>query len=67
MITLYGHPISGNSHRVANFLNILGLEYNDQIIDLSKGEHKTPEYLAKNPLGQVLRILMTLITDSHQL
>lgn len=53
MITLYGHPISGNSHRVANFLNILGLEYNDQIIDLSKGEHKTPEYLAKNPLGQV--------------
>ena len=53
MITLYGHPISGNSHRVANFLNILGLEYSDQVVDLTKGEHKTAEYLAKNPLGQV--------------
>ncbi|WP_086930756.1 glutathione S-transferase family protein [Agarilytica rhodophyticola] len=53
MITLYGHPISGNSHRVANFLNILGMEYTDKIVDLEKGEHKLPEYLAKNPLGQV--------------
>lgn len=53
MITLYGHPISGNSHRVANFLNILGLDYTDEVVDLSKGEHKSPEYLAKNPLGQV--------------
>ena len=22
-------------------------------VDLSKGEHKTPEYLAKNPFGQI--------------
>ncbi|WP_179078382.1 glutathione S-transferase family protein [Colwellia sp. UCD-KL20] len=53
MITLYGHPISGNSHRVANFLNILSVEYTEQVVDLSKGEHKSPDYLAINPLGQV--------------
>jgi len=37
MITLYGNPISGNSHRVNAFLD----------------EHKQPDYLALNPLGQV--------------
>jgi len=26
MITLYGNPISGNSHRVKAFLDVLGLE-----------------------------------------
>lgn len=53
MITLYGHPISGNSHRVANFLNILGVDFTEKLVDLAKGEHKSAEYLTINPLGQV--------------
>lgn len=53
MITLYGHPISGNSHRIINFLSILGIEYTNRVIDLASGEHKKPDYLAVNPLGQV--------------
>ena len=53
MITLYGHPISGNSHRVANFLSILGVEFSERLVDLAEGEHKSSEYLAINPLGQV--------------
>lgn len=53
MITLYGHPISGNCHRVTNFLSILGVAYTDHVVDLKNGEHKSADYLAMNPLGQV--------------
>jgi len=53
MITLYGHPISGNSHRVRTFLSILGLEYENIVVDLPSGAHKKPDYLELNPLGQV--------------
>lgn len=53
MITLYGSPISGNAHRVYNFLHILDLPFKDKIVDLKSGEHKSADYLALNPLGQV--------------
>lgn len=50
---LYGHPLSGNTHRVAALLGVLGVEYENITVDLPSGAHKTPEFLAKNPLGQV--------------
>jgi len=53
MITFYGNPVSGNSHRVYNFLHILGLPFENNVVDLASGEHKSPDYLAINPLGQV--------------
>jgi glutathione S-transferase len=53
MITLYGHEISGNSYKVRLLLSLLNLEYEWIRVDLMKGEHKSPEYLAKNPFGQV--------------
>lgn len=53
MITLYGHEISGNSYKARLFLSLLNLEYEWVRVDLMKGEHKSPEYLAKNPFGQV--------------
>jgi glutathione S-transferase len=53
MITLYGHEISGNSYKVRLLLSLLNLEYEWVRVDLMKGEHKSPEYLAKNPFGQV--------------
>jgi len=53
MITLYGHEISGNSYKVRLLLSLLNVEYEWIRVDLMKGEHKSPEYLAKNPFGQV--------------
>lgn len=53
MITLYGHELSGNTYKVRLFLELIGLEYDYQRIDLMKGEHKQPPYLEINPFGQV--------------
>lgn len=53
MIKLYGHEMSGNSFKVRLFLELLNLEYEWVKVDLMKGEHKSPEYLALNSFGQV--------------
>lgn len=53
MIKLYGHEISGNSYKVRLFLELLGIDYKWIKVDLMKGEHKSPEYLALSPFGQV--------------
>jgi glutathione S-transferase len=52
-IKLYGFRISGHAHRAELFLSILGLPFEKVEVDLLKGAHKTPEFLTKNPLGQV--------------
>ena len=53
MLKLYGHPMSGNSYKVKLFISFLGLDYEWITVDLIKGEHKQPEFLALNPFGQV--------------
>jgi glutathione S-transferase len=53
MITLYGHEVSGNSYKVRLFLELLGLDYEWVRVDLMKGAHKAPDFLALNPFGQV--------------
>lgn len=53
MIKLYGHEMSGNSFKVRLFLELLNLEYEWVRVDLMQGEHKSPQYLALNPFGQV--------------
>ncbi len=53
MITLYGHELSGNTYKVRLFLELLNLDYEYKQVDLMKGEHKQPAYLAINPFGQV--------------
>ena len=53
MITLFGNPISGNAHRVHTFLNLLGLDFEDRVLRPENGEHRAPDYLALNPLGQI--------------
>jgi glutathione S-transferase len=52
-IRLYRHPLSGHSHRVELLLSVLRLPYALIDVDLAKGAHKAPEFLAKNPFGQV--------------
>ncbi len=52
-ITLHRALISGHCHRVELFLALLGLPF--EVVDtnlVSKG-HKTPDFLAMNPFGQV--------------
>jgi glutathione S-transferase len=53
MMKLYGHEMSGNSYKVRLFLSLLQLDYEWIKVDLMKGEHKSPEFLALNPFGQV--------------
>ena len=52
-ITLYAHPFSNNSMRPQICLDEKGIAYDYVQVDLFKGEHKQPAYLAINPRGQV--------------
>jgi glutathione S-transferase len=53
MITVYGFSPSGNCHKVRLLLEQLGRDYRWVEIDSSKGETRTPTFLAKNPNGRV--------------
>lgn len=50
---LYYHPLSGHAHRAQLFVSLLGLPHELVEVDLKAGAHKTPEFLALNPFGQV--------------
>jgi len=52
-IRVHRHPISGHCHRVELYLALLGLPHELVHVDLLKGAHKQPEFLARNPFGQV--------------
>jgi glutathione S-transferase len=53
MYTLYSMQRSGNSYKVRLALAQLGLDYRLVEVDILKGESRTPDFLAKNPSGQV--------------
>ena len=53
MHTLYSMQRSGNSYKVRLALSRLGIPYNLVEVDILQGESRTPEFLAKNPNGQV--------------
>lgn len=52
-IRLYRYALSGHAHRVQLMLSLLGLPVEIVDVDLAAGAHKTPAFLARNPLGQV--------------
>ncbi|MEP7101366.1 MAG: glutathione S-transferase [Burkholderiales bacterium] len=52
-IRLFHHPLSGHVHRVELFLSLLGLPFEKLLVDLTKGETRTPDFLARNPFGQL--------------
>jgi glutathione S-transferase len=64
---LYYHPLSGHSHRVRLFLSLIGLDYEAIEVDLTKGAHKTPEFLKINRFGKVpvLDDSGTIVADSN--
>ena len=51
--TLYSMQRSGNCYKVRLALAHLGIPYDLVEIDILKGESHTPDFLAKNPNGQV--------------
>jgi glutathione S-transferase len=53
MLTLYSMRRSGNSYKVRLALAQLRMPYRQIEIDILKGESRTPDFLAKNPNGQV--------------
>jgi len=52
-IKLYNFPRSGHAHRAELMLSLLQLPTDLIFVDLAKGEHKQPEFLALNSFGQV--------------
>eukprot|EP00999_Lentomonas_sp_LEN2_P000458 NODE_1460_length_852_cov_98.286897_g1412_i0.p1 GENE.NODE_1460_length_852_cov_98.286897_g1412_i0~~NODE_1460_length_852_cov_98.286897_g1412_i0.p1 ORF type:complete len:244 (+),score=87.40 NODE_1460_length_852_cov_98.286897_g1412_i0:62-733(+) len=50
---LYYAPLSPPSRFALLSAKLLGVEVDVRILDLSKGEHKSEEFLAKNPNGTV--------------
>ncbi len=53
MYTLYSDQRSGNSYKVRLALARLGIPYSLVETDILQGESRTPEFLAKNPNGQI--------------
>lgn len=66
-IKLYNFPKSGHAHRIELMLSLLNLPTELVLVDLAKGAHKQPEFLAINPFGQVPVIddNGTVIADSN--
>lgn len=52
-IRLWRLALSGHCHRAELMLSLLGLPYEAVEVDLARGEHKTPAFLALNAFGQV--------------
>lgn len=52
MLTLYNLALSGNCHKVRLMLGLLKLPYTTNALNMSAGEHRSPEYLAMNPFAQ---------------
>lgn len=66
-VKLYHFPLSGHAHRAQLMLSLLEVPTEIVFVDLAKGEHKKPEFLAINPFGQVPVIddNGTVISDSN--
>jgi glutathione S-transferase len=52
-LRLHRFALSGHCHRVQLLLSLLELPFEIIDVDLASKEHKTPRFLALNPLGQV--------------
>ncbi|MCB1341100.1 MAG: maleylacetoacetate isomerase [Pseudooceanicola sp.] len=50
---LYDYWRSSAAYRMRIALNLAGIEYTSVPVDLTKGEHRAPEHLARNPQGLV--------------
>ena len=53
MEKLYRFDLSVPSNKIRFCANLIGIELESVLVDLSKGDHKTDEFLAMNPAGMV--------------
>lgn len=53
MHKLYEFPPSGNCYKIRLLFSNLGLPLKSQVVDITKGESRSKEYLERNPVGQV--------------
>ena len=53
MLTLYDFLPSGNGYKVRLLLAQLGIPFRRVEVDITKGESRTPEFLAKFPNGRI--------------
>lgn len=54
MLKLHDYVLSGSCYKVRLLLGLLGLAYEQVAVDFYPGrQHKSPAYLALNPLGQL--------------
>jgi glutathione S-transferase len=53
MLKFYDFPLSGHAHRVRLFLSLANIRHANIRVELTKGEHKKPEFMALNIFGQV--------------
>jgi glutathione S-transferase len=61
ILKLYGLPRAICTQRVAVVLHELKVPYELVEVSLMTGEHKRPEYLAKQPFGQIPYIVRPLL------
>jgi glutathione S-transferase len=50
---LYDYPFSGNGYKIRIAITLLGFKAEYVVIDLLAGESRSPDFLAKNPMGQI--------------
>ncbi len=50
---LYCFAQSGNAYKVANYLNVAGIPWQQEFVDFFAGETRSPKYLAINEMGEV--------------
>jgi len=53
MIVLYDHPRSGNCHKIRLFLSILGIDYENVLVDVLSGVNHQPWFAKINSLCQI--------------
>ncbi len=63
MYQIHGLSISSNTAKTLYVAEALGIDYEYIPLDIKKGEHKTPEHLARHPFGK----LPTLTHDNERL
>ena len=52
-VRIHHFPKSGHAHRALVFAKLAGIAHEAVFVDLAAGAHKSPEFLAMNPNGQV--------------
>jgi glutathione S-transferase len=66
--TLYDSPFSGNAYKCRLMLHKRGMAYRRIVVDIDKGESRTPTFLALNPNGRVPLLVLedgTALAESN--